>query len=377
MKSAEELRLFIRSDTVRASTEKGAEAEGKFELCDLHRRLIDIFVDWLNAGNKISRRQELIVFGEVLYCALFDQHVDAFFKQYRRLARQEGQRLRLQLAFSEKMNSLACIPWEYLYAPDTSTEKGFFLATDRDLVLSRYMPLSEQRTTLAPDKPPLRILVVSSKPQDCGHVKAESVIEAIQQLAGLDIMIDSSLYRQTRPTINNFLEKIAEFRPHVLHFIGHGDFNKEEQRGEIALLDDDGNACWVDDRVFTEYFEQTRVLPRLVFLHLCNGGTVDFTANYAGLAPQLIRTGIQAVIAMQYPITNGDAIAFSQAFYHSLVRGDPVDHAVQVGRWRLTIGNSASAPGKCGIPVLYMRSKDGVIQSSAKRGSRKGGPGNG
>src|SRR5207253_760718 len=102
--------------------------------------------------------------------------------------------------------------------------------------------------------------------------------------------------------------------------------------GEIALLDIDGmNARWVKDEEFVDDLIHTRSMPRLVFLHLCEGGAVDFEANFAGIAPQLVRAGIQAVVAMQYPISNTAAIVFSRAFYRTLAEGEPVDAAVQEG----------------------------------------------
>src|SRR6266571_5940644 len=108
-------------------------------------------------------------------------------------------------------------------------------------------------------------------------------------------------------------------------------------KGEIALLDiDETSVRWVRDREFTEFFIQMHSVPHLAFLHLCEGGVIDFNANFAGLAPQLVRAGIQAVVAMQHPISNNAAIIFSRVFYRELSKGAPIDTAVQDGRWRIT-----------------------------------------
>jgi len=95
---------------------------------------------------------------------------------------------------------------------------------------------------------------------------------------------------------------------------------------------------------------------------------VDLQANFAGLAPQLIRANVQAVVAMQYPITQLAAMMFSTRFYRQLLRGDPVDHAVQISRWRmsLAVDDKTILLRDFGTPVLYMRSHDGVIQPEAK-----------
>src|SRR2546425_246315 len=235
MKSPE-VTIVVQNDyTVWARREDGAEVRGKFVLDSLHRSLIKIFVDWLNCS-KISHRQELEVFGSLLYRTVFDSNVDAFFKHHLKSIQKDAQRLRLQLSFEESVDNLASIPWEYLYSPDTETERGFFLATNKDLVLSRYMPLNIARKTLGPAREALRVLIVESKPQKLDTITPFPITEAIQKLEGLYAIVIDKL---RNPTIDNFLDKIEKFKPHVVHFIGHGRFNKQAKRGEIALLDAD------------------------------------------------------------------------------------------------------------------------------------------
>ncbi len=356
-----ELTLIVQDDSnIRARKDDGAEASDKVVLDPLHRSLIGIFEDWVRQG-KVSKRRELEAFGALLYRTLFNGEVGAFFEQTLKNI-PEGERLRVQLSFQEEASDLARLPWEYLYCPDTETRPGFFLSTRVELVLSRYMPLSTGRQALAPEEGPLRILIVVSQPQDLQPVISEPVIEAIRQMANITINI------LDKPTVDNFLEKLEKTRPHVLHFIGHGRFNKEDKKGEIALLGpDEQNVAWIRDRKFIEFFGQMRSKPRLVFLHLCEGATIDFSANFAGLTPQLIRGGIQAVVAMQYPITNRAAIAFSRAFYRELAKGEPIDHAVQRARWMITIDDPKAYDSRVfGTPVLYMHSRDGIIQAVAE-----------
>ena len=362
MEYAELILVVQNGSTIWARRQDGAEVSGVFVLDDLHSSMIEIFEDWLNTG-KIARRRELEVLGSLLYRTLFNDRIEIFFKQSLDEVRKTRQRLRVQLSFEGKAADLANLPWEYLYSPDTETSAGFFLATHVNLVLSHYMPLEQSRQALAPAESPLRILIVVSKPQDpdLGPVSADLVIETIQNLAEkypikLDIL--------QKPTIENLLEILEDTKPHVLHFIGHGRFDKLQERGQIALLDINGkNALWINDREFTEFFVQNYAIPRLAFLHLCESGAIDFTANFAGLTPQLIRAGVQAVVAMKYPITNRAATIFSRAFYSELAKGEPVDNAVQIGRWQITINDPLAYDSPVfGVPVLYMRSRDGIIQ---------------
>jgi CHAT domain len=353
-----ELTLTIQDDcTVQAEREHGARTSGRLRLDDLDRRLIEIFDDWL-IQDKIKSCRELATFGSLLYRTLFNGRVESFFKQQLDEAHATGQSLRLQLSFGQKVADLASLPWEYLCFPNGNS----FLATHHDLVLSRYIPLEIARhESLAPTKGPLRILIVVSRPQELGAVIPDYVIQDIENLAqSISVKIDTLM----TPTRENFLDKLEETKPHVLHFIGHGKFDKERKKGKIALLDDDGvSPNWVPDDEFAEDFVHMRSIPRLAFLHLCEGGSVDFSANFAGLAPQLVRAGIQAVVAMQYPISNNAATRFSQAFYKELSEGKPVDNAVQEGRWRITRKIKGALDSRVfGTPILYMYARDGIIQ---------------
>jgi hypothetical protein len=348
-------------NNVHAQTSEGNEGHCAVDIDRLRSDTIKIFENWLNES-KISKRAELEVLGAHLYQMIFRDEVRSLFERTLEKV-PKGGRLRVQLSFGEKASDLASLPWEYLYYPDSGTVKGYFLSTNGSLVLSRYMPKGKERESLGVDESPLRILTVVSQPETLAPVIAEPVIDAIEKLADVKHTV------LDKPTMANFLDKLMETRPHVLHFIGHGRFNKQEKIGEIAFLDpDERSLMWLVDSQFSECFPQAEWTPQLVFLHLCEGATVDFSANFAGLAPQLVRTGIPAVVAMQYPITNMAAIAFSRAFYRELANGAPVDQAVQIGRWRITVDIPNAYHNRVfGTPVLYMHSRDGIIRPGTGR----------
>lgn len=68
---------------------------------------------------------------------------------------------------------------------------------------------------------------------------------------------------------------------------------------------------------------------------------------------------IFAVVAMQYPISDRSAIVFSKKFYTSSAQGYPIDQAI--AKSRKAIDFSSLEAFEWGIPVLFMRSEDGVI----------------
>jgi CHAT domain len=359
------LTVTVENDTrVRAITQAGAESKGEVKLDDLRRKTIAIFVDWLNQG-KVSQRRELEVLGRLLYEALFNGEMATFFELCLGEARKAKERLVVLLSFEEEAADLADLPWEYLY--NARADSPYFLSTHIDLVLSRYVSpgkTSPQEKEL--EKSPLRILIVFSNAEgkDLMPVGAEQVVQVIKEEAGrYPIQIDIL----DKPTINNFLEKIDETKPHVVHFIGYGRFNNKEKVTEIALLDDDEkSARWVKDDEFAYYFVQMHWFPRLVLLHLCESATTmnsdTFTASFSRLAPQLTRANVPAVVAMQYPLPNNAAVAFSKVFYRALAKGESIDTAVQDRRWRITTSVSNVYDNRmfC-TPVLYARNYGGII----------------
>jgi hypothetical protein len=361
-----ELTITIQDmSVIRADASTGQTAFGKLDLPPLHRRLVQVFEHWLGM-DQVTRMEDLEALGSLLFQAIINGEIYQLYDSLRKTA-SKSQRLRLQLSFQELAFEIAGYPWEFLYCPETETRRGYFLATAPDLVLSRFMPLETSRVEdLAADGELLRILIVVSSPEGLYKVIAPPVIEAIQKLE-TEFPVRVTVEKQ--PGIDRFLEALEAHKPHVLHFLGHAQFIQSKNQGEIALLDEDLlSPRWVPDRLFADYFSQMEAIPRLVVLHSCEGGANQFNARFAGLAPQLVRNDIQAVVAMQYPILNKAAILFSKAFYREMVRGAPVDSAVQSGRYAITLDPEFGYDSRVfGTPMLWMRNRSGVILPPPRR----------
>lgn len=306
---------------------------------------------------KLAQSKGFKKLGELMYSSLFAGDIDNAFMEYFRRVEKNENRLRLQLIFHEDVLDLADMPWEFLYRPDTNTITGFFLATHPKLVLSRYIPRDEKRPDLAVGDS-LRFLVVIAQPETLNLVSVNFILEEIKKLKD-SYYID--VKELQNPTPKELRQAIENGKPHILHFMGHGQFNWQEERGEIALLKADKKSPeWISDSTFAQYFLLHK--PRLVLLQACQGGEVYLTDNFAGLAPQLIRHGIPAVVAMKYPVINKAALIFSEAFYKALSKGEPVDGAVQEGRREIALDSSEVYSNRdFGTPVLYMNSTDGNI----------------
>ena len=336
---------------------------------------IVMFSRWLTDG-KIDKRDELVMLGTYLYKGLFDSETSsAFAADWDNIQNQQSTSLRLVLEFEQNAHDLAIMPWEYIYYPDSGRERGFFLATRSRLILARHALLDQGLIEgLKREERPLRILIVVSKPERdepdgevLGIVDAEPAVEAIEKLKreGVNTIVTDKLLQPTKSTL---IEKVVKFRPHVLHFIGHG--RQREQGGALALVreDDEKIASWISDEALADIFANYH-LPRLIFLHACEGAYSKSYKGFRGIALQLIYSKVPAVVAMQYQIDNRVGNLFAQAFYQALGEGNRIDEAVQAGRLKLGMYLDEGQNFKSrafGSPVVYLQSGEGIIIAEAQ-----------
>jgi tetratricopeptide (TPR) repeat protein len=93
-------------------------------------------------------------------------------------------------------------------------------------------------------------------------------------------------------------------------------------------------------------------------LNCCESAKVNVGEKFGNPAIGLMQSGwLPAVVAMQFPITDGAAINMSEGFYTALASNKPVDDALMNARKFIWLQSKV----EFGIPVLYMRSVDGRI----------------
>ena len=98
---------------------------------------------------------------------------------------------------------------------------------------------------------------------------------------------------------------------------------------------------------------------RLVVLNACEGAKGGREDILSSTAATLVQSGLPAVLAMQYDITDGAAVELAESFYDALAAGVPVDTAVTEARNAVSLANEHSL--EWGTPVLYLRSADGNL----------------
>ena len=342
-----DLSIRVQDDgDVLASSDLG-ESYGRLNLNQEEIRPI------LQAIDEEFTREELLKrLGRILFDALFDKNISNQFSAVKAEAEHMGRGVRLRLIFEKP--EIAALPWEFLYDESTNT----FLANDPKTALSRYIDVPLKKQDIKPATLPLKMLLVISSPSDLDPLDSEGEEKLIRK--ALEKHISSGLIEidtVAKATIDAIYQRLNEKAYNVFHFIGHGVF--ENNKGHIALVDEDGRARLLDDEAFANLFLGKRGLG-LVILNSCEGATTSTAQAFRGIAPRLVQRGIPAVIAMQYTILDSTAKTFAEEFYRSLARGEPVDRAVQSARNLISI--KAKLDNRdFATPVLFMRAKDGII----------------
>ncbi|GIG64716.1 CHAT domain-containing protein [Phytomonospora endophytica] len=138
-------------------------------------------------------------------------------------------------------------------------------------------------------------------------------------------------------TAVDLLDGILRFRPHVVHFSGHGDEDGAlffEEDTDIAPKD-----TAVTPRVFAAAMAATDTPPILVLLNACD------SAVQIG---DLVRDIVPFAIGMSDEIMDGDAITYAANFYAAVANGHSIRSAHAAGQVALELAGLTGAK----LPVL-------------------------
>lgn len=342
-----DLELLVTTDhKIRAFSQQGEE-KGK-----LHLDMNEIGLTLQLIEQERTNVDLLKGLGGKLYQALFPPAIHAHLRATVAAAEAKGQGVRIRLIIESP--ALAALSWEFLYDANTNV----FLANSPQTPLSRYIPVPLPRREIRPLKPPLRILLVISNPKDRPPLDAASeasmICDALAKHEQKGLVEIELLDEATIPNIHRRLQEKAY---NVFHFIGHGTY--EHEKGYVDLVASNGRARPVDDETFSNLFLGNRALG-LVVLNACCSATRSTTRAFTGMASHLVRRGIPAVVAMQYPLANDTAILFSDEFYRIIALGRPVDEATQLARNAIAIEIGLDQRDFA-TPVLFMRAQNGII----------------
>ncbi|MFJ5778868.1 CHAT domain-containing protein [Streptomyces sp. NPDC093094] len=288
--------------------------------------------------------------GQQLFDALFAGPVSGTYRasQSVALARQE----KLQIVLRLESPELTLLPWETLFDPLVDA----YVCRHEPMV--RHLPASYTPNPL-PVEPPLRILVVIASPRGLPLLDTEAERERLGEALAEQVAAGRvELVWLTDATWSSLHARLLDGPWHVLHFIGHGDYDVRSEEGLIALVGDGGSAHMVEASRLADLVGEADPAPRLMVLNSCasaQGGSDD---GFSSVGAALVRGGISAVAAMQFAVSDRASVRFAQGFYTALAHGRRVDNAVRSGRISM-LGAGQSLEWI--TPVLYVRGEANLL----------------
>jgi hypothetical protein len=176
---------------------------------------------------------------------------------------------------------------------------------------------------------PLRMLLLAGGKDNDGKLGIHDEMDAIQKALlpfGRSIQV-VHLYTPTRKELS---DTVREFRPHVLHFAGHGKKTSSEQSGlSFEAPAPQGSWVWTGERILPDLLEWGCV-PRFVFLNACR--TAGGEAGSRSAQRSFMEAGSCGTIAMQADMPGDLAGVFAATFYQQLVDGQTVSEASRRAR---------------------------------------------
>ena len=262
-----------------------------------------------------------------------------------RVADSGGVELQFDLSQTPELQG---IPWEAAYLK--SKDRFLAIGTSSNVVRR----LDAQSELPDPIERPIRILVAAANPHkdldtdvELGNI--ERRIGELVASGGDDFEVEA-LHATTR---EQFRTKVRDWKPHIIHYIGHSAF--KDGAGYLYFETEEGDDD-ASDRVSAETLRTIllNMRPWVVVLNSCESGKTSLEHPMGGVAQDLLgRINIPFVVGMQQPVSDDAAIAFSQDFYCALTEGQTIANAVTLGRNAIATQADERTQIELITPALY------------------------
>ncbi|MFO0606361.1 MAG: CHAT domain-containing protein [Polyangiales bacterium] len=288
-------------------------------------------------------------YGRALFDAVFDREVGARFDEATDAARAEGKGVRVRV---DADGGAMEVPWELLCAPFPNE---FLACSERTPVVrsvgGAWPPFVRLRRGAA-----LRMLVASASPRDLPPLDVQGELARLRRALGaLQASGRFEVVPLEHATLETLQSKLRGGDHHLFHFIGHGE------RGGVMLEDEDDGARLLTAEALGALLADEAPALRLCVLNSCSGAQASHERPLAGVAQRLIARGVPAVVAMQFPVSDGAAVEFARSFYGALAEGEPLEGAARSARLALATRRGRDALVEWATPVVCLQTADGRI----------------
>ncbi len=193
-----------------------------------------------------------------------------------------------------------------------------------------------------------RVLVIISRPLDVSELPV--IADQWQLIRGL-AQVDAPAYIKilTPPTIESLRSELHN-RYDVIHFDGHGSFDRANNNGALYFEKTDGTYEKLLAAELVKMIQEAGATTKLVALSACESAMGDDES----LAGTLVSGGIRTVIGMKEVITVTTTLAFFRPLYAALGAGRSIAEAVEAARPALDhIPNPISTTPTRDLPLLF------------------------
>ena len=209
--------------------------------------------------------------------------------------------------------------------------------------------------------PPRILFVVGTTLNDPSIRPAAEFLGLLRELRGSGRRIRARVLEKARP---EDLERVIRvFRPFVVHFICHGDWDRDTGRGYLQLAPDDadGDRSRYADQLYAAMTVDA-LPPPLVILSACRTGSAEAPPpavlegahDLAPLATELVSLGVPLVLGMAGRVSDITCRLFTRQFGDAMVRGESLVAATAEAR-RATVsrGRTTDESVDWAFPALF------------------------
>jgi hypothetical protein len=183
----------------------------------------------------------------------------------------------------------------------------------------------------------VRILFLAANPAATQRLTLDDEAREIQaKIYAAEHRDDFELITQWAVRPDDLLDAFNRYRPHVVHFSGHGN-----ESDELILAGDDGQPRPVAKPALARLFRVLGQDVRVVVLNAC----------YSRPQAEVIAEHVDCVVGMQRAIEDRACVRFAASFYRALAFGRSVANAFDQGLVSLDIEGTGASE----IPDLVVR----------------------
>ena len=288
--------------------------------------------------------------GRELFDALFDAEVRDLYRRTETATIDQAKRLLIMLDLTSTPE-LEAIPWEYLY------DDGRFLATSVRTQIVRFVPVERTRPPQQLELP-LRVLAVAASPNDLPPLDAQGLEQRLRAALGNELR--DGLVELTwleSGTVTALRESLKRRAVHALHFFGHCVYDERSGANNLLFEDENGRARGVPANLLGSLLADVPTI-RLAVLNAGEGARARLENAFGGVAAELVRSGLSAVVATQFEMPDDAATLLAKSLYSTLAEGYPIDSAIAEARKAIWADYDDTAWGR---PMLFMGARDGRL----------------